>query len=106
MSLFIDTPYVSANIAKTIDAAPLIPTQDIKIFSFMCTLNQYKILNIATGLATKIINIEIDMPLTITDGILDGDATNPSKKNNIICIIHDIPSKKRFLKIFNNQRQR
>ena len=50
-------------------------------------------LNVAIGLAIKIINIDIDIPLNITDGICDGNANNPSKKNNKICINHDTPSK-------------
>ena len=75
------------------DAAPLIPTHAINICCFIGTLNQYNILNIATGLATKIMNIDINIPFPITNGILDGNANNPNKKNNIICISHEIPSK-------------
>ena len=88
-----DTPYVSAKIAKTIDAAPLIPTHDINICCFIGTLNQYNILNIDIGLATKIINNDINIPFSITNGILDGNANNPKTKNKVICISHDIPSK-------------
>ena len=80
-------------IAKTIDAAPLIPTHEIKSCCLIGTLNQVNILNVAIGLAMKIINIEIEIPLIITDGIFDGKANNPSKKNNKICINHDTPSK-------------
>ena len=73
--------------AKTIDAAPLIPTHEIKSCCLIGTLNQLNMLTVAIGLAMKIINIEIDTPLSITDGILDGKANNPSKKNSKICLI-------------------
>ena len=56
-------------------------------------LNQLNMLNVAIGLAMKIINIEIDIPLIITDGIFDGNANSPKKKNSKICINHDTPSK-------------
>ena len=56
-------------------------------------LNQLNMLNVAIGLAMKIINIEIDIPLIITDGIFDGNANSPNKKNSKICINHDTPSK-------------
>ena len=79
--------------AKTIDAAPLIPTHEIKSCCLIGTLNQFNMLNVAIGLAMKIINIEIYTPLIITDGIFDGNANSPNKKNSKICINHDTPSK-------------
>ena len=53
------------NIAKTTDAAPLNPTHDINIFSLKVNLNGLNIINVANGLATNIINIDIDIDVNV-----------------------------------------
>ena len=53
---------ITAKIAKTIEAAPLRPTQDINKISFKDALKNFIIINVAIGLATRIIKIEIDTP--------------------------------------------
>lgn len=78
---------------KTIDAAPLNPTQEMNNFSFIEYLNGYNVINVATGLATRIINIEIDTDIPIMLMNFDGNDNRPNIKNKTICIIQEIQSK-------------
>ena len=79
--------------AKTIDAAPLNPTQEMNNFSFIEYLNGYNVINLATGLSTRIINIEIDTDIPIMLMNFDGNDNRPNIKNKTICIIQEIQSK-------------
>ena len=79
--------------AKTIDAAPLNPTQEMNNFSFIEYLNGYNVINVATGLATRIINMEIDTDIPIMLMNFDGNDNRPNIKNKTICIIQEIQSK-------------
>ena len=79
--------------AKTIDEAPLNPTQEMNNFYFIEYLNGYNVINVATGLATRIINIEIDTDIPIMLMNFDGNDNRPNIKNKTICIIQEIQSK-------------
>ena len=62
-------------------------------FSFIEYLNGYNVINVATGLATRIINIEIDTDIPIMLMNFDGNDNRPNIKNKTICIIQEIQSK-------------
>ena len=94
ISFSIITPKVIAIIAKTTDAAPLNPTHEINNFSFIVNLKGLRMVNVANGRATNIINNEIATAFPLTYGNLDGKDNKPNIKNNAICIIQEIPSKK------------
>ena len=79
--------------AKTIDAAPLNPTQEINNFSLKEYLNGNNVTNVDTGLAIRIINSEIDTDIPIILKIFDGNDNRPNIKNKTICIIQEIQSK-------------
>ena len=59
----------------------------------ICEKNGYNIINVATGLATRIINIEIDTDIPIMLMNFDGNDNRPNIKNKTICIIQEIQSK-------------
>ena len=85
---------VIAKIANTIEAAPRKPTHEMNICCFIGNLNQLRILNVAIGLAIKIKNAEIASAGNITVPNFDGKESNPKQKKIIICINHEIPSRK------------
>ena len=59
----------------------------------ICEENGYNVINVATGLATRIINIEIDTDIPIMLMNFDGNDNRPNIKNKTICIIQEIQSK-------------
>lgn len=67
ISYCITALFVTASIAKIIDEAPLIPTQDANNLCFRGTFKNSSIPNVAIGLATKIRNSEIKLPGIKTD---------------------------------------
>ena len=70
--------------------------EDVKA-DFENSLNEYlndcNVMNVANGLETRIINIEIDTDIPIISINFDGNDNRPNIKNRTICIIHEIQSK-------------
>lgn len=87
MSLFVYAGDTTVMIAKTIEAAPLKPHQEINNCCLNGTLNGVKQINTVNGRATKVKNSVIRIAEPIISGICDGKDNKPSKKNNKICII-------------------
>ena len=85
---------MTAKIAKTMDAAPLIPDHDtIKLWRTLA-LSGVSIANTATGRATNVRNNAISRPTSATLGSCEGNANKPSIKNNSICMSPVVESKK------------
>ena len=87
MSLFVYAGDTTVMIAKTIEAAPLKPHQEINNCCLNGTLNGVKQINTVNGRATKVKNSVIRIAEPIISGICDGKDNKPNKKNNKICII-------------------
>ena len=94
MSYFNDVLSETTSIAKTIEAAPLKPAQEMKFIWLKVALNGSITIETAKGLATKDRKSVIRTAGKSISGILCGKERKPIKKKITTCDNAVIPSKK------------
>ena len=94
ISYFIYPSLSVAMIANTIDAAPRRPAQEITRYCPIGGFDGASSKPTAAGRATNVKNNAIAIAGSTIDGICEGNARSPSKKNRSICIMPVNASKK------------